>query len=86
LQRLRQDNSSALMDLCSQCSEQQDKPANNSGHALLRLIDPGPLTPEGWRQTWECQKCGAVWLRVDTPLPGTPHRWTVFGRSVLEEL
>ena len=74
------------MKACAQCIQQDGAAAGTAPHDHLCLLDPGPLSPDGWRQTWQCERCAAVWLRVDTPLMDTPHRWTMFGRALMQDL
>jgi hypothetical protein len=65
------------MHLCPKCRDLQDRPANEHAHEKLRLIDPGPLTRDGWQETWQCDTCEAVWTRINTPLDDPRHRWTM---------
>jgi len=67
------------MTLCTHCSEQAGKSASEAAHSKLRLIDPGPLTKDGWRETWQCALCETVWIHIATRVPETPHRWMVAG-------
>ena len=73
------------MELCPKCRELLDRPANQLGHDKLRLIDPGPLTPDGWQETWQCAPCETVWTRVNTPLAKTSHRWVTHVVTVGEK-